>query len=460
MNSERSNLKTRIGFGICDLGGNLFFTLVGFYIMNFVTDVALLGAGLAGTVLMIGKICDAGIDPLIGYLSDKTSKRMGRRRPWMLAGALSVFIMMIIMFTNPGIKNQVLLFFWILVIYCLMVTANSMIAIPYGALTPEITSGYDDRTVLNAFRMSFALAGSLIAAGLAMVIVGMFSDKNTGWTVMGSIMGAIVSVTALITVFTIKEKRKSVAAINGKTSIFKSWASAVKNRPFMMVVITFACHITGTSIIQGTLIYYFKYIYGGEGSLIIAMMCLMIPCFIFIPVWTAVSRYLGKKNVYNLGMGIVAAAIVVIYFFAEKYGPAFMYLIMAISSIGFSTHYVMPNTLVPDTTDLDYTINKKRREGVFYGIWNFTMQVGQAFANAIIGWTLYIFGYVANVEQTPLARTGIKLLIGPVSIIFILAGIITLSFYPITRKYYETQIAPKVAELDRGSIDTDTMLKK
>ncbi|MCK4516582.1 MAG: MFS transporter, partial [Spirochaetaceae bacterium] len=71
--------KTKLGFGIADLGGNLFFTIGGFYFLNFLTESLGLTAGLAGTALMIGKIWDAVTDPAVGYLSDRTHTRWGRR---------------------------------------------------------------------------------------------------------------------------------------------------------------------------------------------------------------------------------------------------------------------------------------------------------------------------------------------------------------------------------------------
>ena len=121
---------------------------------------ALLSATLAGTALLVGKIWDAIIDPAIGFLSDRTKSRMGRRRPWMLGGAISVVFFMILMYTNPHIQSQGGLFVWVIVVYCLLVTSYSVINIPYGALTPELTWGYDEQTSLNAWRMSFAVIGT------------------------------------------------------------------------------------------------------------------------------------------------------------------------------------------------------------------------------------------------------------------------------------------------------------
>ena len=88
MKEKILSLRVKLGFGVCDLGGNLFFTMMGFHLLFFLTDITGLGAGLAGTALMIGKIWDAVTDPAVGVLSDRTQHRWGRRRPYIFYGVI------------------------------------------------------------------------------------------------------------------------------------------------------------------------------------------------------------------------------------------------------------------------------------------------------------------------------------------------------------------------------------
>lgn len=144
LHSGKLPFWTKLGFGICDLGGNLFFTMMGFYLLFFMTDVVGLAAGLAGTALMVGKIWDAVTDPTVGYISDQTRTRWGRRRPYMFIGSFFLFITMVLMFTAPGYESQAQLFIWAAVMYCLLCTAYTLVNIPYGALTPELTTDYNE----------------------------------------------------------------------------------------------------------------------------------------------------------------------------------------------------------------------------------------------------------------------------------------------------------------------------
>lgn len=435
-------IRIKLGFGICDMGGNLFFTMMGFYLLFFMTDVVGLAAGLAGTALMIGKIWDAVTDPTVGYLSDRTRTRWGRRRPYMFVGSFLLMAMMTLMFTAPGYGTQLQLFAWAAVTYCLLCTAYTLVNIPYGALTPELTTDYNERTVINAYRMSFAVVGTLLGAGLVLPIVGMADSIENGWTLAGTVMGAIMLITALVTVFSVREPLHGEAP--PQQNILKSYAQVLGMKVFLTCLIPWTLHITGITIIQGALLYYFIYFYGNETGFQIALVSLLVSAMIFIPLWTVVSGKIGKKKSYNYGMTILAAAVMVFFLVGHRVPMEFSYLIMAVAGFGFATQYVMPYAIVPDVVEYDYAENGVRREGVFYGLWTFTSKVGQAFAIALSGWTLSIFGYRPDLVQTDLALLGIRLLCGPIPVIFFVAGVVVLSYYPITREKYE-EILNKIA---------------
>lgn len=433
---------TKLGFGVCDMGGNLFFTMMGFYLLFFMTDVVGLAAGLAGTALMIGKIWDAVTDPTVGYLSDRTRTRWGRRRPYMFVGSFLLMSMMVLMFTAPGYATQMQLFIWAAITYCLLCTAYTLVNIPYGALTPELTTDYNERTVINAYRMSFAVVGTLLGAGLVLPIVGMAGSLEAGWTLAGTVMGAIMLVTALITVFVVREPLRN--KLLPQQSIFKSYAQVLGMKVFLTCLIPWTLHITGITIIQGALLYYYIYLYGNETGFQIALISLLVSAMVFIPLWTAISGKIGKKKSYNFGMSILAAAVMVFFLVGHRVPMEFSFLIMAVAGFGFATQYVMPYAIIPDVVEYDYAENGLRREGVFYGLWTFTSKLGQAFAIALTGWTLSLFGYRPDLVQTDLALLGIRLLCGPIPVIFFIAGVVVLSYYPITRDKYE-EILQKIA---------------
>jgi len=439
MSDERLPLKVKLGFGVCDLGGNLFFTVVAFLLLNYLTDTVGISAGIAGAIIMIGKIWDAVTDPVVGYISDNTRTRWGRRRPYIFWGSFPLFLAMAVMFTNPGFSSQMMLFIWGVLTYCALCTAYTLVNIPYSALTPELTQDFHERTVLNGFRFGFAVIGTLLGAGAALPLVGMFPSENLGFSMMGIIFGLVMLVTALATVFTVKEP--VLQEVEKRTGFFKTYLRVFNNKPYVLILLTYALHVTALTVVSGIAIYYFKYIHHNEAMTTVAMLILLVTAMAFIPVSVVLSRKTGKKFVYGAGMGIFALAILVLAFAGHIQGIGFSLALMCFAGIGMGFTYAMPYAMVPDAVEYDYLITGERTSGVFYGIWTFGLKIGQALALGITGAVLSITGYVPDAVQTETAALGIRLLLGPVSAVIFMLSIAVLYFYPINEERYNQIVA-------------------
>lgn len=435
---EKLTLKTKLGFGVGDLGGNLFFTIVGFYLLFYLTEVAGLSAALAGTALMIGKIWDAVSDPVVGYISDRTHTRLGRRRPYMLWGSLALLALMVVVFSIPELPGVWKVLYVILVL-CLVNTAWTVVNIPYGALTPELTKDFHERTALNGYRMSFAVVGTFIGAGAVLPLVTAFGGGTraaAGWTLMALVMGGIMLVSGLITVIVVRERYQQTTSV--PENVLSSYFEVLRLKAFRTILIPWSLHVTGINIIQATLLYYFAVIFGSEAGFQIALPILLAAAILFIPVWVQISKRIGKKISYNIGMGIFGGAVVIFFFLGHRLPIEFAYLLMALGGTGFAAHYVMPFAMIPDVVEYDVARNGKRREGVFYGLWTFVAKIGQALGLGLNGLLLTLAGYQEGAtEQSDAAVLVIRLLVGPIPALFFLAGIIVLIGYPITQEVYE-----------------------
>jgi len=432
--SEKLSVKVKAGYGICDLGGNLFFTAIGFWLLNYLTDTVGIAAGIAGTVIAIGKIWDAVTDPMVGYLSDRTSTRWGRRRPYILWGSIPLFITMIFMFTNPNLGSQKLLFIWGVLAFCLLNTAYTIVNIPYNSLTPELTQDYHERTSLNGYRFGFAIIGTLLGAGAALPIVNAFPSRNTGFTAMGTIFGAIMLVTALVTFFTIREP--DVKREKPDSGFLKTYIHVFRNKPYVLILLTYTINIIVNTIVMGVAVYYFKYIHGDEKLTTIAMVILLLTAMVFIPLSVLAAKRVGKKLVYGSGMVLFSAGIMILFFFAHIQPVSFSYAVMVLVGMGLGITMALPYAMVPDAVEYDYLCTGKRTEGAFYGIWTFGIKIGQALALGLTGLVLSLTGYVPDAAQSASAIFGIRLLIGPLPAVIYIFGLITLYLYPINEKRY------------------------
>lgn len=439
MASEKLSVKTKLGFGVGDLGGNLFFTVLSFWALNYLTDSVGLSAALAGTALMAGKLWDAFVDPFVGLLSDRTRTRWGRRRPYLLFGALPLGLSLAVFFTAPGMTDQTALFWWALLIFALLNTAYSFVNIPYGSLTPELTIDYHERTALNGYRFGFAVIGTILGAALVQPLLGLFpGDSKAGFVAVGVVFGTVVAATALITGFSVRER--APVQRDEKQSIAKSWAGVWKNKPFRIILGSYFLHLLGINFLSGMLVYYFKYVLGNEGATTLAMILLLFVAGAFIPVSVAFSKRFGKVRTYQVSLVILAVAALTVSFFGASAGTGFVLAVMTGAGIGMGFGYVPPYAIIPDTIEVEARRTGKREEGAYYGLWNFAVKISQTGALAGTGFLLSAAGYLANQPQPASSLLAIQVLIGPVPAVLFLASALLLLTYPLDEKTYERAV--------------------
>jgi glycoside/pentoside/hexuronide:cation symporter, GPH family len=433
--SSKISLKTRLGFGVGEFSSSIFFTITSFWLMNFLTDEVRLSAALAGTALLIGKIWDAVIDPFIGHFSDHTRSRWGRRRPYLLFFSVPFGAAFVLMFSNPAIADQTGKFIWALLAYIFFCTVYSFTNIPYNSLLPEMTSDYNERTNISGYKQLFAVIGTLLGAGAAMPIMGLFAGRTAGFIGMSAIFGFLAALSLLVTFFSVREplEVKKPAGEN----VLKSLADVFSNRPYMLLVSAWFSNSTAMAIMQTMLIYFYKYVLRDEGAVTLAMITLLVVTMLTIPAWVWIAKKLGKKLAYILGMTFTLASVVLVAFTGELMGSTGTLVLMALAGFGFSSHYVLPWSMAPDTIEFAYARSGVRREGIYYSVWTFVVAVGGALAGFLVGQGLNLGGYIPDVEQTGSSLLSIRLLIGLLPVVFILVGNVLVYFYPLDKKHYE-----------------------
>ena len=208
---ERLSAWRKAAYAVGDLGNSAGpGTIVPFWYLYFLTDVARLDPALTGLSILVGKVWDAINDPLVGVLSDRTRSRWGRRRPYLLFGAVPFGVTFALLWIVPPIKNELLLAAYFALTYILFDTAFTFVGCPYSALTPELSLDHDERTSLLTYRMFVSIvAGLLTALLLGEIIFPAFPDEeDTAFRAMGIVCGAIFVVPVLITFFGTRERKE------------------------------------------------------------------------------------------------------------------------------------------------------------------------------------------------------------------------------------------------------------
>lgn len=215
IDQEKLNFSTKLAYGSGDMGPAITANILVFFLLYFFTNVAGLPAGMAGSILAIGKIGDAINDPIAGILSDRTRTRWGRRIPWMLFGAIPFGIFFWLQWIVPSFSadpniNKWSLFAYYIIVATLFNLAYTAVNLPYTALTPELTQDYNERTNLNSFRFAFSIGGSILSLILATVIFQAYPDNpKQQYIVLGTVSSLISIVALLWCTFRIQERGAS-----------------------------------------------------------------------------------------------------------------------------------------------------------------------------------------------------------------------------------------------------------
>ena len=430
---RRLPVRKKIGFGIADIGGNLFFTAMGFWTLTYLTDTVYLAPALAGIAIMVAKVWDAVTDPIVGFFSDNTRTRFGRRRPYLLFGALPFGLSFWLFFTKPSFADQTALFWWALLMLCLVNTTMTFVNIPYSSLTPELTSDYNEQTSLNAYRFLCAGLGTILGAVIVMPIVNMFSSKASGFSAAGAFIGGTILITTLITFFSVRET--TVLPKTGKGNVlafFSSYHSVFKNSAYTVLLAIFVLHITALNFLQGMVVYYLKYIYQAESFSSTIMGLLLITAIISIPVAAKCSNMLGKNVSYRVGLAVLCVSTMVIFFTGHRIGLTGLALLFVCAGVGVGFAFATPWAMLPDA--IAWQPDTVRNEGCYYGVWTFASKLGQAVSTGVSGLILSAAGYRADTLQSPNTIFAIRLIAGPIAAAVCLSGFILIHFYPIDKK--------------------------
>lgn len=447
---ERLPLSTKLAFGAGDLGPAIATIVASFFQLFFLTTVAGLPAGLAGTILLIVKIWDSINDPIIGWLTDRTNTRWGRRRPWLLFGAVPFGLFFFLQWLVPPFDDTGK-FLYYLAIALLFDTAFTIVNVPYTALTPELTRDYDERTALNSFRFAFSIGGSLLGGILHQSIVGMFpGDPQTGYFVAGAVVGVLVALPFLWCFAGTREKYEPEPGAE-EMPLGQQIRYVFRNRPYLFVVGIYMFSWLAVQVTSSVLTFYITFWLRRPDLITVFLIAVQGSALVFLFVWSAVSRRIGKKAVYLVG-SLIWIAVQSVLFFVQPEQITLAIVLAVIAGAGIATAYLVPWSMMPDVIELDELETGQRREGMFYGFMVLLQKLGLALGLFLVGMALQTSGFneTLNAAQQPeSARLAIRLMVGPVPTVVLICGMVLTYFYPITREKHE-QILAQLAERRKG----------
>jgi Na+/melibiose symporter-like transporter len=378
-----------MGYG----AGNFAFALLGLVVavnlQFFYTDYVGLSAGLVSWSLLFARLFDGVTDPVMGYLSDRTRTRLGRRRPYILGAAIPLAFAFYYLFTPPEVDDpasrQGWLLLYMLALYIGTYFLWTVGAIPYFSLGAELSDDYHERTRVIAVRDSFM--GAILGFGTALFLI----------------------VSALVT--------RERAEFQGRPSMnpYAGWVATLRNPHFRRLLVAFACSAIAGAVPAVLVIYISVYVIGTPEWWARAIPGWM-PTWSYyllvyfgsgvlsLPLWSRMARTVGKRATW--GSAIVLATVSSGMCYALSEGAVFYFtLVLVLGGASFGNYLSIPPSMVADLIDWDEVRTGGRREANYFALWAFATKCG----NAITGFTalqvLEHVGYLPGQPQTELVKT-------------------------------------------------------
>ncbi len=427
----------KIIYGSGDTGLSLTSTVIGAYLSIFLTDVVGLAPAMAAAAIFVGRSWDWVNDPIIGYLSDRTRTRWGRRRPYLLFGALPFALAFTLMWWKPPWSGIALALYYTGA-YILYDTAATFVYMPFYALTPELAGDYDERTSLTSYRMFFSILASLAAFVLPGAIIGAYRPENGGKIFNLAAGLGLVSALPLFLVFFGTRERKEFAEA-GKPRLGETLAAVIKNKPLLLSLGIYLFTWVAMDLMQTILLYFVTYCVNRQAQSQYLMGAIFITAMLVLPFWNWAARRWGKKAAYISGVAFWAAVQLVLMTLGPGTSFALILSLCVLAGVGIGAAHVLPWSILPDAVEWDEWKTGERHEGTFYSFVTVCQKIASTIAVPLALLLLEVFGYrPGGVEQGPQAVFAIRLITGPIPAILLSLGILCAVFYPISRTLYAT----------------------
>ncbi|MAT83729.1 MAG: hypothetical protein CMQ43_01710 [Gammaproteobacteria bacterium] len=369
--------------------------LFGVYLMKFATDVLLIAPATMGLLLAAARLWDGVTDPLVGYLSDRTRSRLGRRRIWLYGSALPIAVGVVMIWSPPAALDGAALVVWMAVALLVYETASTAYLIPHAALGMELTPHYHERTRLFGYTHMIAFIGSLLGMGV-LQLMNMAEDKRSFAGDLSVVAGITVFSAIVLTTRFLPEREAFQG--RGQANVVRAVADVFRNPHARLLLIVFGIETYGMASIMTLTPYLVAYVFPLEALLVAVMMTYALPQVVFTPFWIWLARRIGKQRAWT-GALLLSAVPFIWFYFLDEPGVTFWVLTFLCGFLAGCGAVVQP-AIQADVIDYDELTTGDRKEGAYLAVWNLVRKCSASLCALIAGLVLQFAGFVPNEVQS------------------------------------------------------------
>jgi GPH family glycoside/pentoside/hexuronide:cation symporter len=422
--------RTLFFYGLADMPIQMAAIPVAAFIPNYYGADLGVSLGAIATVLLIARTFDAVSDPLVGWLSDRTRTRWGRRRVWMAASIPIMWIAVYKLFFPTPPVDEYYLLTWMIVLW----SGWTMLFIPYYAWASELSPDYNERTRITGWRSWIGLAANVISKLVpvgAVLVFGYGGSKET-LVLVGIMTLVMLPISVGLSIAMVPETHDYVPA---RIPLLPGLRIMWQNHPFRRLILAFFINQLGSSISTALIVFYIRGVLQDEQNSILQLMTFFGFNLIGVPFWVKYSARLGKHRAWCASLMIFG----LLMLFYLLLGPGDFYWMLPITAVtGFlgGSFAVIPNSMKADVIDIDRLATGEDRAAWFFAVWSFVIKAALAVGPFVAIWLLALVGFdpKPGAENTEAAVNGLKYLFvfGP-ALGFFLCGVIAWN-YPLTEE--------------------------
>jgi len=434
--SKPLRFREKLGYGLGDTASNFFFATFNVFLLYYYTDIFGLSAAAVGTMFLVTKIIDAISDPVMGLIADRTSSRWGKFRPYLLWGAVPYGLCGYAMFANPDLTYTAKLIY-AYVTYSLMMLAYTAINVPYSALMGVISPSSLERTKVASYRFFCAFTAGWLVGTFVTPLKNILGggDDALGFQYTMAIFAALSIALFWVTFATTKERVTPVAMQSNLKADFRV---LLQNGPWRVLFITGIVTLMNVAVRNGTLLYYFKYFVGDDGSRIflifdrtaVFMSTGLLAMLIGVSLTKTLSARFEKRKLMIV-LSLLNAVSMALFFVTPPDQYWLMVVVNCLGTLVIGPTPALVWSMYADTADYGEWKTGRRTTALVFSTVQFSHKLGLAVGAGLAGIILAGFGFIANETQTETSMLGIRFMFSIFPAILAVIGVVAIYFYRI-----------------------------
>lgn len=443
----------KIAFGIGMLANQMFPAVLGIFMVVLVQDLGFTGKQW-GLLFFLPRIFDSITDPIMGFISDNTRSRWGRRRQYVFIGSIIMGISFALMWQLYRVNTVDYNFYYFLSWSFVFYLGITIFSVPYVAMGYEMSGDFHERTNIMAIAQWIGQWAWVIAPWFWVIMYdpSMFESADVATRTLAIIVAIVCMLFAMVPAMFIKSESTldeesyeplTLSNIGGSLAeIFDGFMEAFKSSPFVKLCIsTFLIFNAFNTIASFSFFIIVYHLFNGDASAaglwptLFGCVGALITTFLVIPIITAMSKKMGKKNAFLWSQGVSIIGYILLWFLFIPGKPYMFLFALPFFSFGIGGLFTLMMSMTADVIDLDELNTGKRREGIFGAIYWWMVKFGFAIAGGASGAIMAYVGFEANADTfTESSVRGLRMFFTGLPIIGTTLAILIMSTYKITEE--------------------------